>query len=78
MMVPISSKNMSLYIEIFNISFKSTQNKQQYGTKITCTEIKDKKNYGELKFDLKMRVWGKPDLYSTPPPPPCSCCWSAL
>ena len=26
-------------IEIFNISFENTQNKQQYGTKITCTEV---------------------------------------
>ena len=26
-------------IEEFNISFESTQNKHQYGTKITCTEV---------------------------------------
>ena len=29
-------------IETFNISFESTQNKQQYGTKITCTEARTK------------------------------------
>ena len=28
-------------IEIFNISFESTLNRQQYGTKITCTEIRE-------------------------------------
>ena len=27
-------------IETFNISFESTQHKQQYGTKITSTEIR--------------------------------------
>ena len=27
-------------IETFNISFESTQNMQQYGTKITCAEVK--------------------------------------
>ena len=27
-------------IETFNISFESTQNKQQYDTKITCTEVR--------------------------------------
>ena len=27
-------------IRTFNISFESSQNKQQYGTKITCTEVK--------------------------------------
>ena len=26
----------------FNISFESTQNKQQYGTKITCSEARKK------------------------------------
>ena len=29
--------------EIFNILFESTHNKQQYGTKITCTEVRGKK-----------------------------------
>ena len=29
-------------IETFNISFESTQSKQQYGTKITCTEARKK------------------------------------
>ena len=29
-------------IETFNISFESTQNKQQHGTKITCTEVRKK------------------------------------
>ena len=28
-----------MLIETFNISFESTQNKQ-YGTKITCTEVR--------------------------------------
>ena len=50
-------------IEAFNISFESTQNKQHYGTKITCREIRLKKRggggerrkLGKLKFDLK---WG--------------------
>ena len=37
MLVQISSKKI-LPIETFNISFESTQNKQQYGTKITCTK----------------------------------------
>ena len=27
-------------IETFNISFESTRNQQQYGTKITCTDIR--------------------------------------
>ena len=27
-------------IETFNISFEGTQNKQQYGTKITCTKVR--------------------------------------
>ena len=27
-------------IETFNTSFESTQNEQQYGTKITCTEVR--------------------------------------
>ena len=30
-------------VEIFNISFECTQNKQQYGTKITCIEVRRKK-----------------------------------
>ena len=29
-------------VEIFNISFESTQNKQQYGPKIICTEVRKK------------------------------------
>ena len=33
-------------IETFNISFESTQNKQQYGTRITCTDVKGK-SYGD-------------------------------
>ena len=33
----ISSKNVP--IETFNISFESTQNRQQYGSKITCNEV---------------------------------------
>ena len=30
-------------IETFNISFESTQNKHHYGTKSTCTEVREKK-----------------------------------
>ena len=37
----IFQENMS--IETLNISFESTRNKQQYGTKITCTEVRGKK-----------------------------------
>ena len=29
-------------IETFNVSFESTKNKQQYGAKITCTEVRIK------------------------------------
>ena len=32
----------NVHIETFNISFESTQNNQQYGTKITCTELRGK------------------------------------
>ena len=38
------------------MSFESSQNKQQYGTKITCTEIRGK-GYGGLKFYLFFN-WG--------------------
>ena len=27
-------------IQTFNILFESTQNREQYGTKITCTEVR--------------------------------------
>ena len=37
-------------IETYNISFESTQNKQQYGTKIIYTKVKWEGGYGELKF----------------------------
>ena len=37
MLVHVSSKKMCL--QSFNISFESTLNKQQYGTKITRTEL---------------------------------------
>ena len=40
MLVHVSSENVP--IETFNISFESTQNKQHYGTKITCTEVRKK------------------------------------
>ena len=39
-------------IETFNISFKNTQNKQQYGTKITCTEGREKKVMESRTFFL--------------------------
>ena len=48
-------------IETFNISFECTKHKQQYDTKITCTELWEK-SYGELKFDLKNWGFGWPDL----------------
>ena len=37
MLVHVSSKK-NVNIETFDISFESSQNKQQYATKITCTE----------------------------------------
>ena len=40
-----------------DISFESTQNKQQYGTKIICTEVREK-SYGDYKFDFKRAFWG--------------------
>ena len=58
-------------IETFNIPFESTQNKQQYGTKITCTEIKVKKiknnnnnkSYGEfIKKKFLLDFGGGSDL----------------
>ena len=30
---------MLVHVETFNISLRSTQNEQQYGTKITSTEV---------------------------------------
>ena len=36
MLVDVSSLE-NVPIETFNITFESTQSKQQYGTKITCT-----------------------------------------
>ena len=33
-------------VETFNIPFESTQNKQQYGTKITSTEVRGE-SYGD-------------------------------
>ena len=43
-------------IETFNISFESTQNKQQYGIKITCTEVSFFCVFfcNDLKFDFKI------------------------
>ena len=39
-------------IETFNITFDSTQNKQQYGTKITYIDVGGGgRDYGEMKFD---------------------------
>ncbi len=39
--------------------YLKSQTKQQYGTKITCTEVRGKKKYGKLKFDFKNRgIWG--------------------
>ena len=37
-------------VETFNISFESTQHKQQYGSKITCTERDENKGYGFEKI----------------------------
>ena len=50
-------------VETFSISFESTQNKQQYGATITCTEIGGEvgrrkfwgeESYGELKNVLQL------------------------
>ena len=41
-----------VFIATFNISFESTKDKQQYGTKITCTEVR--KNYGIFKNVLQI------------------------
>ena len=35
-------------IETFNISLESTQNKEQYGTKITCTEVRKSTGLPEI------------------------------
>ena len=37
-------------IETFKYVVESTQNMQQHGAKITCTEVTEK-NYGEWKYD---------------------------
>ena len=42
-------------IETLNISFESTQN-TQYGTKITCTEAREK-SYGDFKNVTNIEVW---------------------
>ena len=34
--------------ETFNISFESTQNKQHYGTQITCTDVHKWRGEGEV------------------------------
>ena len=42
-------------IETFNISFESTQNKQQYGTNLTCTEVRlEEKNMENKNYILKI------------------------
>ena len=49
-------------IETFNTSLESTQNKQQYGTKITGTELgrgeKREKVILSLNLIKKMDFWG--------------------
>ena len=42
MLVHVSFNKMCLW-EKFNILFESTQNKQQYGTRVTCTEVRKRK-----------------------------------
>ena len=37
-------------IEIFNMSYESTQNKQLFDTKITCIEERERKGYGVTKL----------------------------
>ena len=39
-------------IEISNISIESTQNKQQYGTKITCTEVRETVWWLEMGYNF--------------------------
>ena len=41
-------------IEIFNILFENTQNKQQYGTKITCTEVGERGRGGGEGGGMKL------------------------
>ena len=41
MLVHASSQE-NVPIVIFNISFEGIQNKQQYGSKTTCTEVRKK------------------------------------
>ena len=53
-------------IETVNISFKSTQNEQQYCTKITSTEVR-RKSYREFKFDLKIGFREEGLIYIIPP-----------
>ena len=53
MLVHVSSKKLP--IETFNISFECTRNMQQYGSKITCTEVRVR-SYCELKFVLE-KLW---------------------
>ena len=45
-------------IATINISFESTQNKQQYGTKITCTEVRKELTSGNLNVVKTMKKSG--------------------
>ena len=47
--------------ETFNISFESTQNKQQYASKLPHRG-KGRESYGELKFYFKNWYFEGPDL----------------
>ena len=47
-------------IETFNTLFKSTQNKQQYATIITCTDVRKKLTVSR-NLSLKSWIFGGPD-----------------
>ena len=63
-----------MLLETFSISFDNTQNKQQYGTKITCTEIKGGGGGGGggvmIKNVIKKSGFFGALIFSYPPPPP--------
>ena len=49
-------------IETFNISFDSTPNKQQYGTKNYRHRVKGEKIMVIRNYEVKNRILGGPDL----------------
>ena len=55
-------------IETFSISFESTQNKQQYGTKITSTEVRKKAMVITNVLKLLSFLTDKSQCLGYPPP----------